>query len=109
MKQIHFDRPIRISFGKAGKTRLVHTVWEAMKCLANDKWPNRAGPRWEMADHTLRGALHGFATVNEASQAFLDAAREAKILVEREPDRCDPHRHGLSPTRTSLHFAPSND
>ncbi|WP_353642487.1 DUF982 domain-containing protein [Mesorhizobium sp. WSM2239] len=50
MKQIHFDRPVRISFGKVGKTRLVHTVWEAMKCLSSDKWPNRAGPMCAMAD-----------------------------------------------------------
>jgi hypothetical protein len=54
MKQIHFGRPVCISFGKAGKTRLVHSL--AAKCLANDKWPNRAGPMCEMADRALRGA-----------------------------------------------------
>jgi hypothetical protein len=82
MRQIHFDRPVCIGFGKAGKTRLVHTVWEALKCLANDKWPDRAGPMWEMADSALRGAVHGQVTTEEARQAFADAALEARILVE---------------------------
>jgi hypothetical protein len=91
MKQISFDRPVRISFGKAGKTRLVHTVWEALKCLANDKWPDRAGPMWEMADHALRGALHGQVTADEARRAFAEAALDGRILVERDLPRrtCD--------------------
>jgi hypothetical protein len=84
MKQFHFDRPVCISFGKTGKTRLVHTVWEALKCLANDKWPNRTGPMFEMADRALRGAVHWQVTAEEARQAFVDAALEARILVERD-------------------------
>lgn len=81
MKQIHFDQPVRISFGKIGKTRLVHTVWEASKCLANDKWPDRSGPMFEMAAGALRGTAQGQVTAQEARQAFVDAALEARILV----------------------------
>jgi hypothetical protein len=84
MKQIRFDRPIRISFGKAGKTRLVHTVWEAMKCLSNDKWPNRTGPMCSMADRALRGAIHGHVSAEAARKAFADAAIEAYILVGQD-------------------------
>jgi hypothetical protein len=91
MKQIRFDRPIRISFGKAGKTRLVHTVWEATRCLVNDKWPNRAGPMWEMAAGALRGAVQGQVSAEEARQAFVDAALEARILAE--PDLPTRNHH----------------
>ncbi len=87
MRQIHFDRPVCISFGKAGKTRLVHTVWEAVRCLASDKWPSRAGPMCEMADHALRGAVRGQVTAAEARQAFADAALEARILVDTDLPR----------------------
>jgi hypothetical protein len=101
MKQIHFDRPVCISFGKAGKTRLVHTVWEAAKCLANDKWPNRAGPMCEMANRALRGAVQGQVTAEEARQAFADAAIEARILVEPDvPTPRDP-QSGSSRAPTS--------
>ncbi|WP_353646689.1 DUF982 domain-containing protein [Mesorhizobium sp. WSM2239] len=81
MKQIRFDRPVRISFGKPGKTRLVHTVWVASECLANDKWPDHNGPMFQMADEALRGATQGHVTAEEARQAFADAALEARILV----------------------------
>jgi hypothetical protein len=95
MKQIHFDRPVCISFGKAGKTRLVHTVWEALKCIANDKWPDRTGSMWEMADQTLRGALHGQVTAEEARRAFADAAFEARILAEPDLSRKTHHRQAI--------------
>jgi hypothetical protein len=91
MKQISFQRPVRIGFGKPGKTRLVHTVWEALRCLANDKWPDRAGPMWEMADLALRGAVNGQVTVAEAREAFADAALEARILVAPAPARRTHH------------------
>ncbi|WP_085984084.1 DUF982 domain-containing protein [Allomesorhizobium alhagi] len=103
MKQIRFDRPICISFGKAGKTRLVHTVWEATKCLANDKWPDRAGPMWEMAVGALRGAVQGQVSAEEARQAFADAALEARILAEPDfPSRTHHPQATSSSSRSSL-------
>jgi hypothetical protein len=66
---------------------LVHTVWEAVRCLASDKWPSRAGPMCEMADHALRGAVRGQVTAAEARQAFADAALEARILVDPDLPR----------------------
>jgi hypothetical protein len=101
MKQIRFDPPVRISFGKAGKTRLVHTVWEAARCLANDKWPDRAGPMWEMAADALRGAAQGQVTAEEARRAFADAALEARILADPDLPR-KTNRPQASESRSSI-------
>ncbi|WP_085984150.1 DUF982 domain-containing protein [Allomesorhizobium alhagi] len=81
MKHIHFDRPVRVTFDKTGETRLIHTVWEASGCLADGKWPDRSGPIFEMAARALRGAAQGQVTAQEARQAFVDAALEARTLV----------------------------
>jgi hypothetical protein len=84
MKHIRFDRPVRVTFDKTGKTRLVHTVWEASGCLADGKWPDRSGPMCSMADRALRGAIHGHVSAEAARKAFADAAIEAYILVGQD-------------------------
>jgi hypothetical protein len=67
-----------------------------LKCLANDKWPNRAGSACAMADHALRGAVHGQITAAEARQAFADAALEARILAEPDLSRRTHHHQATS-------------
>jgi hypothetical protein len=61
--------------------RNVTSVQEAAEILMSDDRPVH-GPMCERAATTLIEALSGDATPNEARDAFRDAAREAKVLVE---------------------------
>ena len=76
-----FDKPVRIRFGKPGKTFLVTSVGEARNCLRSDKWPARPGPKQRFAHESLLAAMAGTATPVEARCAFVDAASEARILA----------------------------
>ncbi|ESW87693.1 MULTISPECIES: DUF982 domain-containing protein [unclassified Mesorhizobium] len=85
MLEIKFDAPVCIYFGKPGRSRMVSSVFEASYCLKSEKWPARNAPLSLMAGDALDGAQIGQITAAEAREAFIDAALEAKILVEGEP------------------------
>jgi hypothetical protein len=53
----------------------------AAEILMSDDWPVH-GPMCERAAQALTDALSGKITPGEAKEAFRDAAREAKVLVE---------------------------
>jgi hypothetical protein len=87
MARIDFDQPVRIYFGKPGRSRTVSTVFEALHCLKSEKWPGRSAPMFRMAMAALDEARAGHITPAEARRAFAEAAMEAHILVPREKRR----------------------
>ncbi|MER8367406.1 DUF982 domain-containing protein [Mesorhizobium sp. M0306] len=82
MLRIEFDVPVCIYFGKPGRSRTVSSVFEAAYCLKSEKWPARNAPLSLIATAALDGAQIGQITAAEAREAFVNAAWEARILVE---------------------------
>ncbi|MER8578839.1 DUF982 domain-containing protein [Mesorhizobium sp. M1423] len=65
---------------------MVSSVFEALYCLKSEKWPARNAPLSLMAADLMNRARTGEITAAKARQAFVDAAWEANILVEGEPN-----------------------
>jgi sirohydrochlorin ferrochelatase len=57
-------------------------------------WPGR-GKAWRRAAETLADALRGEATPEKARAAFVEAAREAEALVERDEAADDAEYQAL--------------
>jgi len=75
-----FDTPVTLQFG--GEKVAVASVDEAVEQLANIDWPGERGPRHRDAYETCLKALDGHRTAANARAEFIEAAREAGILVE---------------------------
>jgi hypothetical protein len=81
MKRIDFDKPVLIYFGKPGRARAVSTVFEAIHCLRNEKWPAHNCFMTQKARLAMEAVRTGNMTPAEARRAFADAALDAHILV----------------------------
>jgi hypothetical protein len=82
MTSVHFHPPVSIRFGRQPRnTRNITSAREAAECLMSDRWPVRNGPALEHAARALAELENGLVSAKEARGAFLEAAREAGILV----------------------------
>ncbi|WP_420960428.1 DUF982 domain-containing protein [Brucella sp. IR073] len=86
-----FPVPVVIRIGEA-RSRVVASAWEAVECLRT-YWRNREQDRtYRQALQTCLDALDGLKPVAKARRAFIHAATEAGLLLQRTPT---PHAgHG---------------
>jgi hypothetical protein len=80
----NFEPPVGIYFGKMGQTCMVNSLREAAECLMSDRWPSHSGEAFEDALLTLIAVSEGRKPIARAREAFVEAAKEAGILVERK-------------------------
>jgi Protein of unknown function (DUF982) len=80
-----FDKLVFIEHRRAGTTTRIGSVREAADCLIGGGWPYPRGPKYLVALRACDDALDGSGTPEVARQAFLDAAREAGILIHEAP------------------------
>ncbi|MFU0504029.1 DUF982 domain-containing protein [Pseudaminobacter sp. NGMCC 1.201702] len=73
-----FDVPVRIAIGNVLYD--VANARQAIDLLIN-KWPSRRGPKYHEARKLCVATLERKRSMTMARLAFLDAAREAGILV----------------------------
>lgn len=79
MSDKRFTKPVRI---KLGAVRNVMSTREAVDLLMSVHWPGERGPKHHEARDTCLKALDGYRSTAEARHAFIEAAREAGILVD---------------------------
>ncbi|MCV3206136.1 DUF982 domain-containing protein [Mesorhizobium sp. YC-39] len=85
MQDQRFDEPVQIALGKSGSTTFrVERVAQAADILLN-RWPAVTGTRHMAARKACLAALEGVKEARFARAAFINAAIEADILVERDP------------------------
>ena len=72
---------VRERSGARTVTREVRDVETASRCHLS--WPGR-GRAWRRAADAIADALRGEGAVDDAREAFIEAAREAGVYVDRE-------------------------
>jgi hypothetical protein len=78
-----------------GGYRTVRSTEDAALCLL-ERWPTGKGKAYMVAQRTCLDALEGRATAENARQAFIKAAREAKIHIRSTEDPRKTAMRGLS-------------
>jgi ElaB/YqjD/DUF883 family membrane-anchored ribosome-binding protein len=80
-----FEEPVRVALGRSRNTvYTVERVAQAADILLN-RWPTKAGTKHVAARKACLGVLEGLKEARHAREAFVEAAKEADILVERDP------------------------
>ena len=83
-----FDRPVVIEDPhRIGGRRSVGSVREAVECLAGIHWPRPYGAQHRAAERACLRAHAGEILPEAARQVFMEAAREAGILIGEAPAR----------------------
>ncbi len=86
-----FGEPVLVAVGSPPVTRTVETADQASDLLVDVDWPVR-GPRHRDATETCSKVIDGTRSAVDARRAFIDAAREAGILSENEPEHAGDER-----------------
>ena len=81
MNEGWFAKPVTIAIGITGEVRNVSSARQAADILAHH-WPGEGTAKHRDAHHLCLEVLHGMKKPDVAREAFADAAREARILVE---------------------------
>ncbi|WP_214470049.1 DUF982 domain-containing protein [Mesorhizobium sp. dw_380] len=81
MQTAWFSRPVMVSVGVAGATRNLTNTQEAIELLTTH-WRDAGSPKHQSALRACRRATSGDVSPDTAREAFVEAAREAHILVE---------------------------
>lgn len=76
-----FSKPISVATGISGDIRNLINARQALDLL-NDHWRGGENDRYRSAKRACQQALNGSVPADVARDAFIDAAREARILVE---------------------------
>jgi len=76
-----FSKPVQVSTGITGGIRIVENTDEAVDLLANH-WRHGGSPTHLAALLDCRRAANGSIPADIARQSFVEAAREARVLVE---------------------------
>lgn len=79
MSEKRFVKPVRV---RLGAVHVVRSTREAVDLLMSVHWPGERGPKHREARDICLRALEGVRSTAEARHAFVDAAREAQVLVE---------------------------
>ena len=72
---------ITIETQRGGKSLNIGSVPEAAECLLMN-WPIHDGAKLKVARQKCLDALDGKVTISECRSAFIEAAKEARILVD---------------------------
>lgn len=76
-----FTKPVQVSVGVTGGIRIVETPDEAVELLVNH-WRQGGSQKHQVALLDCRRAKAGDIATEIARQSFVEAAREARVLVE---------------------------
>lgn len=76
-----WSRPVTYAESRFGDTRTIVSTGEAAKILTS-RWPTQRGLELRRAQKVCTEVLAGKRPPSEARQAFLDAAKEAAIVVK---------------------------
>lgn len=80
-KEGWFSKPVQISVGIFGDVRNVLSARQAVDMLTNH-WHGGGTPKHREARHACLRAANGEGSVDTARESFIQAAREARILIE---------------------------
>lgn len=82
MSEGWFTKPVAIAVGIIGDIHNVMNAKQALDAL-NGHWPDSGAPKFSEARRLCQHVLNGSSQAAEqAREAFVAAAREARILVE---------------------------
>ena len=81
MYEAWFSRPVSIATGISGEIRNLSNASQAVDLLTKH-WRNEGSPRHRLALRACRQATNGGISADVARDAFIEAAREAHMLVE---------------------------
>jgi hypothetical protein len=81
MRSSWFSKPVQVSVGLTGGIRSIENPDEAIDLLANH-WRNGGSQKHQAALLDCRRAKSGTIPADVARQSFVEAAREARVLVE---------------------------
>lgn len=81
MNEGWFVKPVPVAIGIVGEVRNVSSARQAADILAHH-WPDEGTVKYRDARHLCLEVLHGMKAPDVAREAFADAAREARILIE---------------------------
>jgi len=79
MSEKRFVKPVRV---RLDAVRVVNSTREAVDLLMSVHWPGERGPRHHEARDICLRALDGCRSAAEARHAFVEAAREAGVLLD---------------------------
>jgi hypothetical protein len=80
MAEQYWDRPVDIHLAGIRNARTITATRFARECLLT-LWPDHYGPAYLAALKICAAAMDGTASGADARTAFIEAAREADILV----------------------------
>lgn len=83
MSDAWFSTSIPISVGITGDIKYVSSARQAVELL-NGNWRDKGSPKHRVALRECLAAINGDTSVAVARQAFLEAAREARVLAHDE-------------------------
>ena len=81
MQTVWFSRPVVVSVGVAGAARNLSNTQQAIELLTTH-WRDAGSLKHQSALRACRRATSGEVPADIAREAFIEAAREAHILVE---------------------------
>ncbi|WP_274628661.1 DUF982 domain-containing protein [Arvimicrobium flavum] len=81
MTDVWFSRPVLVAVGITGDVQNVLGPKQALELL-DHHWRNAGTPAFLNARHACVTAMHGEKPADAAREAFMDAAREARLLAE---------------------------
>jgi len=81
MDQGWFDKPVTVSVGVLGSVHYVSNAREAADLL-NNHWPSPGSKMQRRARQSCLEALRGLKDARAAREDFMQAARDADILME---------------------------
>jgi hypothetical protein len=76
-----FSKPVQVSVGISGDIRIIENTGEAVDLLAHH-WRHGGSPKHQAALLDCRRAMNGGVSAEIARQSFVEAAREARVLIE---------------------------
>lgn len=79
MKSQYWTRPVDVTLEGLNNRRTITATCFACECLLT-LWPDRRGPAYYRALKACSEAMRGRQDQSVARSAFIDAAREARIL-----------------------------
>jgi hypothetical protein len=83
MEEKYWDKPVLVEIERTGKSRIIRSTHGAAVFLLY-RWPGKGGPQHNAAREACIAVLAGEKPPEHARQAFIEAAKEAGILMEHD-------------------------
>lgn len=81
MSEGWFSKTVQVAVGVLGDVRHISNARQAADLLINH-WPDAGTPKYRDARRDCLAVINGTAPVEAAWRSFVEAAREARVLVE---------------------------